>query len=263
MVDGPRASIEIHRKVRTTNAAGRYTVLIDDQEVAKLWIGNTVVVDVSPGTHVVSAKTSPFSKPQGHLQVTVGPNETIRINLQITGAVMAKPKLTVEKPAVVSAPRQTTPVQEDSDRPMSVRELSRLEVVIGEETREIDNSKGVSPIVRTFKISREWTRSYTVDAERATTTTGGVGLDAQVVSVKAQVETALRAHYSTSNQDRRTFEDEVTITAAPHTRSRVMFIWKEIHQVGVVEFQSALALTRVPFEVVVGLTFDQQQDDGA
>jgi hypothetical protein len=83
-----RASIVLHRKVRWASATIRLTVLADDQEVAKLRIGKTVAIDVSPGLHFVKVmyrnREVKYRNREGALPVTVGPNGTVRVNLWMT-----------------------------------------------------------------------------------------------------------------------------------------------------------------------------------
>jgi hypothetical protein len=83
-----RASIVLHRKVRWASSTIRLTVLADDLEVAKLRIGETVAIDVSPGLHIVKVmyrnREVRYRNRQGALPVTVGQNESVRVNLWMT-----------------------------------------------------------------------------------------------------------------------------------------------------------------------------------
>lgn len=97
--------------------------------------------------------------------------------------------------------------------------------------------------------------------ERATTTLGSAGIDLRVVDLKAAAQRTLSTTYSAGARERETFEEEVTLNVAPHTCCRVVFSWKEIRQSGVVQLASGGSQVRIPYEVVVGVTFDQQQID--
>ena len=96
-----RASIVVHRKVRWASATIQFTVLVDDQEAAKLRIGNTVAIDVSPGLHVVKVmyrnREVKYHNREGSLRLTVGPNETVRVNLWMNSQP-SRVMLTAEKP---------------------------------------------------------------------------------------------------------------------------------------------------------------------
>ena len=55
---------------------------------------------------------------------------------------------------------------------VDIIEASRREDAVGDETRVIDNSRSGSPTVRTMRLTKEWTKSYTLDMEHATTVRG-------------------------------------------------------------------------------------------
>jgi hypothetical protein len=100
MVDS-RTSILLHRKVRWASSTIALTVLVDDQEVAKLRIGNTVATDVSPGLHVVKGtycnREVRYRNRKEALRITVEPNETVRVNVWATSHPF-RVMLTAKKP---------------------------------------------------------------------------------------------------------------------------------------------------------------------
>jgi hypothetical protein len=132
---------------------------------------------------------------------------------------------------------------------------------MGDETRTIDNSKSGSSTTRVVRLSREWSRTCSVDAEHATTGHGSAGLGLHLLDLKVEAERTLRKTYSTSSEERDTFEEEVTLNIGPHIRSEIVFSWKEIRQKGVIQLTGEGLDVRFPYEAVVGLTFDQQQID--
>ena len=132
---------------------------------------------------------------------------------------------------------------------------------MGDETRTIDNSKSTSPTQRVVRLSREWSRTCTVDVEHATMAHGSAGLGIHLLALKAEAERTVRKTYSASAEERETFEEEVTLNIGAHTRSKIVFSWKEIRQQGVVQLAGEGIEVRIPYEAVVGLTFDQQQID--
>lgn len=113
-----------------------------------------------------------------------------------------------------------------------------------------------------MRLTREWTRTSAVDLEHATATRGSAGIGIRILDLKAAAERTLSKTYSLSTGERETFEEEATLNVAPHTRRKVIFSWKEIRQKGVVQLVSGDSHVRIPYEVVVGVTFDQQQIDG-
>jgi hypothetical protein len=156
---------------------------------------------------------------------------------------------------------QTDLADEASNVSYRVLDGDRYEVNLGRpEARVIDNSGGTSSVVRTFRLSREWTRTLTTDTETALKATAGLTIP--LVRVKAEIEGALRQHFSHAFQERQSFEDTVVVTVAAHTKTTVLFSWKEIRQTGTVRMsKDGHQLLDVPFESVVGLSFDQKQID--
>jgi hypothetical protein len=98
--------------------------------------------------------------------------------------------------------------------------------------------------------------------ERAMTVTGSVAVSA-FAALKAEAERTLTKHYSASVEDRRSFEEEVTLTIGAGIRSEIVFSWKEIRQGGTLVLRSDETAVEIPFEVVVGVTFDQRQVDAS
>jgi hypothetical protein len=142
-----------------------------------------------------------------------------------------------------------------------VIEGPRYEVQLGDETRTIDNTKSGSFTMRVVRLTREWARTCTVDVEHVATVHASAGLGIHVLDLKAEAERTLSKTYSTTAEERDTFAEEVTLNIAPHTKSTIVFSWKEIRQKGVVQVVEAGFEVRIPYEVVVGVTFDQQQID--
>lgn len=133
---------------------------------------------------------------------------------------------------------------------------------MGDETRTVDNSKSGSSTQRVVRLSREWSRTCAVNVEHATTASGSAGLGIHLLDLKIEAEHTLSKTYSATSEERETFEEEVTLNIGPHTRSEIVFSWKEIRQKGVVQLAGEGVDVRIPYEAVVGLTFDQQQIDG-
>jgi hypothetical protein len=100
MTDGG-ATIVLHRKVSWSSSTVQLAVRVDDQEVARLKIGNTVAVDVTPGPHTVKVmyrnREVKYRNRTGPLTVEVGPDETLRVNLRTTGQPI-RVELTADKP---------------------------------------------------------------------------------------------------------------------------------------------------------------------
>jgi hypothetical protein len=244
--------------------------MIDDREVGRIGNGGTLDVPIGAGPHRVrltAGMKGPWkSKP---LDVTIKPGDVLRL----TCAINALGRLVIETEhgntagVEASRPSGTDVGPSDQAHPtpivtVDIVEASRRELALGDETRVIDNSRSSSPTVRTMRLTKEWTKSYAVDMESAMTVKGSVALSA-LAALKAEAERTLTKHYSASVEDRRSFEEEVTLTIGAGIRSEIVFSWKEICQTGTVVLRSADTAVEIPFEVVVGVTFDQRQVDAS
>jgi hypothetical protein len=142
-----------------------------------------------------------------------------------------------------------------------VMEGKRIEVPLGNESRTIDNLDSSSSSIRTVRLTREWARTWAVDMERTTTVRGAAGLGVHLLSLKADAERTLRNTYSITTDEKQTFTEEVTLNIADHKMVKIIFFWKQIRQIGAVQLIGKKFDVRIPYEVVVGLTFDQRQID--
>lgn len=261
-------TIVIRRNKRVQGLAYPATILVDDRAEARLWNGQTVELSVSAGRHTLKAVLKPIGGRSKDLSLDVVANNSVSLVLKVSlggWGLQFERDAPAERPTVVKTgaklPRGSAASTLDDLPSATVHETRRSEVSIGSDVRQIDNSRGVSPIIRTFKVSREWTHSYVYDVDKSSSVNVGGGLGINIASIRLQVDTALKTHYSASEVERRTVEEEVTVTVAPQTRSRITFSWKEIHQIGDVVLANGDRTTKIPFEAVVGLTFDQEQTD--
>ena len=146
---------------------------------------------------------------------------------------------------------------------VEIQETDREEEGIGSDKRVIDNSRSSARLERKFSLSKEWSKSYRVEYEKAHTSTGGVsvGLD-DAVSLKAGLELAIKNRYSVSEESREICSEEVMVQVPGKTRLSVVFEWKRIWQCGLIRFRDQDGRdSQVPFRIAVGVTFDQLQID--
>ena len=142
-----------------------------------------------------------------------------------------------------------------------VIEGKRHEVLSGEETRSIDNSRSYASTTRVVRLTREWAKTYVLNVERAIAVRGSARSGIHGLTLKAEAEQTLKNTYSETSEERMVFEEVVTLNIAERTRSEIIFFWKEIRQEGIVRLSGKDFEVQIPYEVVVGLTFDQQQVD--
>lgn len=240
--------IVVQRKRIYYSSLQTWNIIIDGREEGQIHNGQTISIAVHAGEHLVYlhpvgwGRGAPKSKP---LKLWIDPGQEIKLTCS---PGPARPKLQIEDTV--------------SDVSVVV-ETDRYELPVGDEVRTIDNSRGSSPIVRTFRLSREWTKSYTLGSEQSITVTKSAGYTSKLGEIRMQAGRKIAQHYSTTGQERRAFEDTVTVTVAPQTRSEIVFAWKEIRQRGYVEQMEGVisVSSRVPFELVLGLTYDPRQID--
>jgi hypothetical protein len=284
------AQVVVSRQSALSNALLSWVVRIDGQKAGTVANGASLTVDVMPGSHTImiaiplSYRSEPFVfdvTPGARVDLVTRPSAIGRPKIWREGAAPARSGLSEllgttastswrramdrfakspENPPVPGQPT-TTAAGTPTTITSKVVEGSRFEVALGDETRTVDNSKSGSSTTRVVRLSREWSRTCTVDAEHATTGHGSAGLRLHLVDLKVEAEHTLRKTYSTSSEERETFEEEVTLNIGPRTRSEIVFSWKEIRQKGVVQLAGEGIDVRFPYEAVVGLTFDQQQID--
>jgi hypothetical protein len=147
---------------------------------------------------------------------------------------------------------------------MSITETKRIEEPLGEETREIDNSRSSVSIVRKITVSRDWVQTLVLERESTTKVGGEINLEkAWIVGLKASAEGSVRKKYDLTTEDKRSYSEELTIDVKGNTKVQVVLKWKQLWQCGVVLVRSGQdgAEVQVPFKVCIGPTFDQCQID--
>lgn len=146
---------------------------------------------------------------------------------------------------------------------LDVVEVDRIEEPLGDEIRTIDNSASDITVTRVLRATKDWMQSYSVDAEQTKVTGQGLEIGSKEIgSFKASAEDTLRRKYSLSNEVRQTFSEEIGLTVPARTKIRLTIQWKRIWQRGYVRIQHEPdRIIEVPFQMAVGLTFDQSQVD--
>jgi hypothetical protein len=149
-------------------------------------------------------------------------------------------------------------------RVLEVRETGQFEEPLGEEARLIDNRNSPTEMTRRVTASREWSRTMSVGEDRTRSYGGEVGADWKVFALKGTAEAEVKRNYSVESGTKHVFEEEFTISVPEHTALRVILRWKRIWQRGVVRLQFFDgAVSEVPFQVVVNVTFDQTVQNAA
>jgi hypothetical protein len=143
---------------------------------------------------------------------------------------------------------------------LEVIETDRTEEFFGEDRRIIDNSKSSAQLTRNFSFSKEWSKSCHLEVEKAQ----GEGAELVVgakdaAGIKLSAEEKVRQIYSISRDAKETCTEEVTCRVEPYAKVTIVVRWKRIWQLGFVDARQDGAPLRIPFQIAVGMTFDQQQ----
>jgi hypothetical protein len=151
-----------------------------------------------------------------------------------------------------------------ADLAMEIVETERSDEMFGEDRRVIDNARSSSSLTRTITFSKEWTRTYEVQSEKAEG--GGAEFSLGVkdtAGLKVSSEEKLRSAYNVSQETKETCSEQISYNVEAHTKLTVVVRWKRIWQHGYFRVTRGDAELHIPFRVAVGMTFDQEQIDGA
>jgi|SRR5580693_6637062 hypothetical protein len=219
-------------------------IRIDGAERGAVSNGGTLAIDVGAGEHSIQVAQGVIKR---DLLVSVEAGQEAQIIESMSYYVYAA-KMKLRLVRTLSS---------------TIVETERYEITLGnDEVRSIDNLQGISPQVRAFRLAREWSKSYSIGSAQSITVSQGAEFSSKVADIKTKVERRVEQNYNMTSQQRQTFEDTLTVTAAPRTYSEIRITWKEIRQRGYVdEFDGAAHISRTPFELVVGLTYDPRQID--
>ena len=146
---------------------------------------------------------------------------------------------------------------------VAVVETERMEEPIGSETRVIDNARSAVTLTRRFTVSKEWSRTYSVDYEKASVSNVGLKLGLnELSSFTAGFEQTIKERFSITRETKDVYSEEIEIQVPGSKRLTVVLNWKKIWQLGLLKFHLNGRESSVPFRVVIGITFDQSQVDG-
>lgn len=146
---------------------------------------------------------------------------------------------------------------------VSIIETDRSEEILGTEQRLIDNSQSTSKTTRKFTVSRKWSKSYSIQYENTQVngTEFNLGLkfpETEVASIKVTSQETLKKQYFISEGIKENYTEEVQVEVPESRKLNLIFRWKRIWQNGFIKLRSQdNTELNVPFQVVVGMTFDQ------
>lgn len=275
MATPKNAKIIISRNLPSYGWNTSFTILLDGVEVGRLPMGKSITLEVEPGRHTLVGRTTRGVKSKDMpREFTLSFGEDLRLTCRMRASLgFTRPIIDFDlgtsgrtlahrdrQGAAITTNRALSTMR---GRMCQVVETEQYELPLGDETRIIDNSRGASEVTRTFRVSRAWNKTLVVSDTSSRQSGAKGGLSAWIVSLAGFVESALEEHYSRSDQEQQVFEETVTVTVPPRTYSSIVFSWKELRQRGYVDVSEGIDSAKVPYEFVLGVTFDQRQVDVA
>ncbi|MEO6997703.1 MAG: hypothetical protein ABI112_06430 [Terracoccus sp.] len=275
------STIRLCRRRAVQVVQGRWTVLIDGVAVGKVTLGPVEEYQVEPGRHIVridewlGAHSNDFVVDCAAGSTSRLVARTLSWAEQLTPSRLRTPfdkeLIRVELDDDVPAPRFARRRDHSQSRAVSepepaeaprvvLRETHRSEELLGEDGRQIDNGSA-GTVVRSVKVSRRWSKTYRFGGEATRTVGASAELKLTIASAQASVERAVKSSYGLEVTEENLLEEEITITMPPHTSTRLTVRWKTLWQHGVAVVSSPNGALEVPFQVAVGMTFDQIQSD--
>ena len=161
----------------------------------------------------------------------------------------------------------SSPIRPNKLEVVNIIETYRSEEILGKEKRLIDNSRSTSKTTRRFTVSREWSKSYTIQYENTQVngTELNLGLklpEIELANLKVASQETLNKQYSITEETTENYTEEVEVEVPGSKKLKIIFTWKRILQHGIIKFQDQNnQVFDVPFQVAVGVTFDQTQID--
>ncbi|WP_189807080.1 hypothetical protein [Streptomyces tanashiensis] len=258
----PGGTIRISRDRAEPSEAFR--VWIDDLRVGLLRAGQEAVFPVPSGPHRVQLRAG-FSVvgragDSEVLQILVEPGEVVCFDSRVLPGLWVN-KILLHRRGDPSISEPSGSSAADA-RVLGVTQMTRIEELLGEDVRLIDNRASPAPVTRSLKASREWTRTLTLGEDRRETLGGNVSANLLWLSAKGSIEAELQRTLSLAIGSTHLFEEEIGVTIPERTAVRIVLSWKRIWQCG--EARVLLpdrSVHIVPYQVVVSVTFDQKIQD--
>ncbi|MBG6133973.1 hypothetical protein [Longispora fulva] len=265
--------IHIIRRPRELWAEAQGAVMVNGGRVVNIKNGEQVAFPIEPGEHEVQIKVygdiAPLSS-SPKITISVRPGQDVELACWVFTRrewLVNRLKFALQQETWRS-PTSTGPSGEElaltAGSLVEILEGSRTEEDLGEEARIVDNSGSDSGVTRSVKVSREWTRTVTVAHDQATARGSALTIGPGWANLKIQVDQTLRHTYGIGSSVRELTEEEIILVVPPRRTVRLLLRWKRVWQHGLVRVSnSGGGSVEVPFRALVGVTFDQLQQDAS
>lgn len=150
------ATVRIHRPTLWMTAGFAVVIEVDGREVGRLRNGQNLATYVEPGRHNLRAQC--WSVTSVPLELDLAPGEDLRLETRFES--LATRLMLVRTEPVVAVP----PVRPDI-QVLGATEMHRSEEPIGTENLWIDNTPAAARLTRTMRVTRQWSRTVSLDLQ--------------------------------------------------------------------------------------------------
>ncbi|MDP1624376.1 MAG: hypothetical protein Q8L64_01265 [bacterium] len=144
---------------------------------------------------------------------------------------------------------------------LKIEPVGYSEKFIGSEPRRYFNASSPAPVNHTFRGKKEWSQSYSIEKEKAHSTTSVIDpkiTDSAIIS--RSIQDVFREKYSYVENKKIVFEEDVTVFVPPGKNIQVELLWKYvIENWMVVMIDQYNQQLEIPVSFIAKVTFDQRQ----
>jgi hypothetical protein len=174
--------------------------------------------------------------------------------------IVIHPKRTMFRGLVVAG-RHSYLFQEDRRRYGNPRlsGITRDEIPIGSERRSVENPTA-GKVERTVTISKDWSRSVSIE-ERTVTTTSVALSYGKTVNLKTDAKREVSKAYNISESSAEHISDNLKVEVPPFTTIHIILKWKQLWERGTISFTELSGkgeTITMPFSVLVDVIYDAE-----
>jgi hypothetical protein len=144
---------------------------------------------------------------------------------------------------------------------ISIRELSRTQEAIGDQSYSFDHSQTTSTATETIRVSQQTTVSVFIGMEKLRTALGDFGLTFMGFGVQGKLEKVVRNTYNITTASELTLSQDTTINIPARKHVQVILHWKKIWQHGSIGVLAEGHPFVIPYALTIALNFDTETLD--
>lgn len=224
---------------------------VDGREVGRVGNGKDLVTYVESGRRNLRARQLGVISDLLELVLAPGEDAQLETRYETTNWGFTPRVILVRTDA------HATVSTEQVAQVLGATEMHRSDEPIGTENLRIDNTSSVARLTRTMRITREWSRTVSLDLGSNHGSSADTRVGPAWLALRTTIEQSLSRTYAISENRREEFAEEFSIEVEPGAAVTIVLHWKRLWQHGVVHVLFHGRQVEVPFRVAVGITFDQ------